>query len=100
VIKEIRRLIKSSHFCIVDITGKSPNVMMELGMMMISDKDTIIIKRADDDTPIPFNINQENVYSYKLEDDQLWVKNISGAGFELFEPKLKELAKRYIRTQE
>lgn len=100
VIKEISTLIKSSHFCIVDITGKSPNVMMELGMMMMSDKDTIIIKRADDDTPIPFNINQENVYSYKLEDDQLWVKNISGAGFELFEPKLKELAKTYIRMQE
>ena len=100
VIKEIRRMIKSSHFCIVDITDKSPNVMMELGMMMMSDKNTIIIKHVDDDTPIPFNINQENVYSYKLENDQLWVKNISGAGFELFEPKLKKLAKTYIRTQE
>lgn len=100
VVEEIIARIKASHFCIVDITGNSPNVMMELGMMMMCAKDIILIKRADDDGHVPFNINQRNVYSYKLDNGQLLVENTSGAGFELFKPRLEELAERYIRTQE
>jgi hypothetical protein len=100
VVKQIIDNIKSSHFCIADITEQNPNVMIELGMMMMYQKDIIIFKSSDDDSPIPFDINQSNIYTYKWEKDELCVRNTSGSGFIPFKAQLEKLAEGYIKQQE
>ena len=68
-ISELMSQIKSAHFGIADITGCSPNVMLELGMMMMLGKEIIIFKHSDDDTKLPpFDLQAFQLYQYRKEE--------------------------------
>lgn len=60
-----RRIIEnlySDPFVIVDVSGRNPNVMFELGMRLAFDKPTLVIK--DSDTPYPFDIAPNEYLGY------------------------------------
>lgn len=60
-----RRIIEnlySDPFVIVDVSGRNPNVMFELGMRLAFDKPTLVIK--DSDTPYPFDIAPNEYVEY------------------------------------
>ncbi len=67
IVDGISRQISDSHFCIVDITKQNPNVMFELGMMVIINKPIILIKNKGDNLSFPFNINQRSVHQYEID---------------------------------
>ncbi len=69
VVEEIQKEIRNSHFCIADVTGATPNVMTEVGMMMILGKHFLLLRRRDDSTPLPFNIAHLPVRDYELSSD-------------------------------
>ncbi len=57
--------IDRSELIVCDITGHNPNVMYELAVAHAWDKPYIILRR--DDLPLPFDINSQNVISFKLD---------------------------------
>ncbi len=69
VISEIINEIRGSHFGVVDITGLNPNVMLELGMMMVLERKFILLRQHDDDddTQMPFDLKAHQIYRYKIE---------------------------------
>ncbi len=97
VIDGIMREIRSSHFGIVDITGLNPNVMMELGMMMILHKKFIILRRMGDKRKLPFNIRPYHFYEYKVERGdiiQIW-----NPGKNIFEP-IERILRSFVKELE
>ncbi|NEQ34760.1 MAG: hypothetical protein F6K04_28050 [Leptolyngbya sp. SIO4C5] len=66
VVSEIMKQIKDSHFGIVDITGFSPNIMLELGMMMILNKKFILLHQKVDNLELPFDIQNYHCYKYEI----------------------------------
>ncbi len=81
IVEAIKRQIRSSHFGIVDITGNNPNVMLELGMMKMLGKDVLILRRKGDPTEMPFDIYNDQYYTYEVivEKDEPTI-NIWNAG--------------------
>lgn len=74
VVEGIMTQIRNSHFGIADITRCNPNVMLELGMMMIVHQDPkkIVLLRAEqDNTECPFDLQPYNQYVYKLEENMM-----------------------------
>jgi hypothetical protein len=74
IVDEIEKEIRSSHFCIADVTGGSANVMMEVGMMMILGKHFLLIRRRDDATVRPFNISHLPIHEYDLGGEEAGVR--------------------------
>jgi hypothetical protein len=90
MIDEIQRQIRNSHFCIADVTGLNPNVMTEVGMMIVMNKQFLLMRRHEDAGPIPFDLNQRPLYGYEVRpgepDLQVW--NAPAARFQPFEEVL------------
>ena len=71
MIEDIENQIRTSHFCISDLTGLNPNVMTEVGMMIAFHKNFLLIRRKGDESAIPFDLNQFPLYEYDVvEGDQ------------------------------
>lgn len=68
VINEIKEQIKNAHFCIADITGSNPNVLAEVGMMMILEKQFLLLRRKDDQTKCPFDIAAYTINDYDISE--------------------------------
>jgi hypothetical protein len=75
VIQDIVAQIRGSHFGVVDITGATPNVMSELGMMIMHALPFILLRRKGDKTSLPFDISMYPVHDYELDTERgnLWV---------------------------
>ncbi|MEM9271916.1 MAG: hypothetical protein AAGA80_02970 [Cyanobacteria bacterium P01_F01_bin.143] len=71
VINSLMEEIKRTHFGVADITGNSPNCLLELGMMMILGKQFLILKRKDDETEVPFDISAYQYYKYEMQGPSL-----------------------------
>jgi hypothetical protein len=56
VVEEILKQIEASHFGVVEVTGSNPNVLMELGALRALKKPTLILRRADDESELPFDL--------------------------------------------
>ena len=76
VIENIMNQIRMSHCGIADITENHENVMLELGMLMASQKEFILIKQHEDysgkkdGVTLPFDLRSYNYYEYKLDKEQ------------------------------
>jgi hypothetical protein len=93
IIDEIMTQIRNSHFCICDLTGSNPNVMAEVGMMMILRKQMLLLRRKGEDAPVPFDVSQYPIYEYELGNDrQLRIWN---AGENRFQP-FDQILNRFI----
>lgn len=67
VVEEIMDQIRGAHFCMADITGANPNVMTEVGMMVMTNKELIILQDSEDQTDIPFDIADRFAFRYALD---------------------------------
>lgn len=61
---DIITLINSSDLCIIDVTGKNPNVMYECGMRHSNGKPYIMMVRSGE--PLPFDISGLRTIQYDL----------------------------------
>ena len=73
VVQEMHDQINSAHFGIADITGLNHNVLLEAGMMINTNKPLLIIRRKDDNTPVPFDISGRQYYRYTRRDGQTYI---------------------------
>jgi hypothetical protein len=79
VIDEIVSQIRNSHFCVVDLTGNNPNVLTEIGMMIVLSKKLLVLRRRGDDTALPFDVSHYTYWEYEpLGADQLQVWTADG----------------------
>lgn len=84
VFADIKQQIETAHFCIADVTGNNPNVMAEVGMMMmVPNKKFILMKERDDPAPWPFDIQQYHMYHYHVSGPGNELKVVGGGGAEL-----------------
>lgn len=60
----IIRSIARADFCVVDITGRNPNVFFELGVRYSIKKTGTVLMRQAKRTPIPFDISGYRVIDY------------------------------------
>ena len=56
--------LQLADFLIVDITGSNPNVFWELGYAEALGKQSVIIRRRDDETEVPFDIYDHRQVRY------------------------------------
>jgi hypothetical protein len=90
IIDEIQRQIRNSHFCIADVTGLNPNVMAEVGMMMILKKHFLLLRRRGDAATRPFDLSALKLYDYELrQDGRLQVWDAAADRFQPFEDVLE-----------
>lgn len=90
VINEIMKQVRNSHFCICDITSANPNVMVEVGMILILQKPMMLIRRKGDETPIPFDLGHQQVHDYAMAQDGLQVWSPAESQFRPFGPILDD----------
>lgn len=65
VIDEIVSQIRNSHFCIVDMTGNNPNVLTEVGMMIVLGKRLLVLRRRGEDSVLPFDVSHYTYWEYE-----------------------------------
>jgi hypothetical protein len=74
VIDEIVSQIRNSHFCVVDMTGNNPNVLTEVGMMIVLGKRLLVLRRRGEDSMLPFDVSHYTYWEYEPHgSDQLHV---------------------------
>jgi hypothetical protein len=74
VIDEIVSQIRNSHFCVVDMTDNNPNVLTEVGMMIVLGKKLLVLRRRGDDSVLPFDVSHYTYWEYEPHgSDQLHV---------------------------
>lgn len=107
---QIMASIRSSHFCIIDVTGCNPNVFLELGAMIALGKKFLLLRRSDDSTPLPFDIKPYNLYLYRVHQKTIRVLQPATKRFEPVEDMLKDFiggldadsrfrsARKWVRT--
>lgn len=94
VIENIMEQISRSHFGIIDITGCKLNVMVELGMLLISNKRFILIRDKQDTSEIPFDISSFQCYSYDLQSgNQLYLMDPGSKRYQPVDKVLEEFIK-------
>ena len=70
--------IRLSHFGIIDITGCNPNVFLELGFMIALGKKFLLLRRNNDTTALPFDIQPYQHYTYKVRQRSIHVLQPTG----------------------
>ena len=67
VIEDIADKIQRAPLGVFDITGLNGNVLLELGMMMLEDREKVmIIRKKDDEGDLPFNVTPVNINYYQI----------------------------------
>ena len=78
VITDILAKINATHFAILDITGLKPNVLIELGAVIHSEKKFLLLQQNSDQTRLPFNISGFPVFKYLIDHNEITVIQPSG----------------------
>jgi hypothetical protein len=79
VTEELLAQIASAHFGVADLTGLNDNVLMELGALLASNKQLLLIRAsAEKDTKLPFNIAAYQVYLYEFVGEHAFVVDATG----------------------
>ncbi len=67
VILDLVEAIRTSYFCVVDITKQNLNVFLELGVIIAMDKPFILLQDTSDSSEPLFDISSYNAYKYEFE---------------------------------
>ncbi|MBW3537437.1 MAG: hypothetical protein KY395_06685 [Actinobacteria bacterium] len=94
IIDDIQAQIRRSHFCIADMTGLNPNVVAEVAMMVVMRKHFMLIRRKDDQLPIPFDFGQYPFHEYEAGPSGLRVWNSAQNSYQPFEVVLDRFIER------
>ena len=71
IFEDISSQIFECHFAIVDITGINPNVVAELGMLFALKKRLLLMRRADDNLDLPFDLRNHFCHEYEIAQGNL-----------------------------
>jgi hypothetical protein len=82
IVEDLMKQLRNSHFVVCDITQASASVIAEVGMALFAHKPMLLIRRKDDDTPLPFDLGHHPVYSYDATGDELRVWNSADGQFQ------------------
>ena len=94
VASEVMGQIKNARFGVADITGSNPNVLMEVGVMIASKKDVLLLRDHNDTSETPFNLSNYHAHEYRqTKDGQLEIKRPTESAFSPFAEALKPLLK-------
>ncbi|MGB7087729.1 MAG: hypothetical protein WBD47_19380 [Phormidesmis sp.] len=93
VVSEIMEQVSQAQFGIADITGINPNVMLELGMMMVLRKKLILLRRHDDESVLPFDIKPYHCYEYEIHSQGIRIFNPSSSRPETLDSVLANFIK-------
>ena len=66
--ERIFKLLRESDLVLADLTGKNPNVFLEVGYRMAINKPIVYIMQKDDER-LPFDIQNINIKQYNLKSD-------------------------------
>ena len=72
---DMKKHLEDDDLCIVDITGNNINVMYEFGYRRGLGKPLILLKDKNDQTKLPFDIQDERIIKYDLSSPNA-IKNI------------------------
>ncbi len=98
VVREIVDQIRKSRFGIADITGSNPNVLMEVGVMITSGKDVLLIKKYGDDTQTPFNVSGHHAHEYRMSSaGQIEIKRPDENRFRPFSDAMRAALDQFAR---
>ncbi len=64
ITQQLKEELELADFLIVDISGSNPNVIWELGFAEGLRKQSVVIRRRDDDTDVPFDIYDHRQVRY------------------------------------
>ncbi len=64
IMEQIRSAIQQSRVCVVDLTGRNPNVLYELGIAQTLGKPTILL--SQDISDVPFDVKHLRIIRYSL----------------------------------
>lgn len=92
VVNDLLKQIKTSLFGIADITGSNPNVMIEVGALISSDRDIFLFKRHEDSEATPFIVSGHYAHTYRvLKDGDIEIKHPQENKFRPFEEAMREM---------
>ncbi|MCD6460559.1 hypothetical protein J7L67_07840 [bacterium] len=69
-INDIKTKIKNSDVCLAEITDDNPNVWLELGYAIASDKEVVLVCSDERGKEFPFDIQHRSIIIYKTESTQ------------------------------
>ena len=73
ILKTIEDKIKSSKFCLADISTDNPNVWYEVGFAFACGKEVILLCSDERESEkLPFDISHRNVTNYKINSKDDW----------------------------
>ena len=74
IIDELKAELRLAPYAVADITKLNPNVMFELGMVKITDKLVMLLRKKDDAGDLPFDIKADQVDYYEIRGDEIYVE--------------------------
>lgn len=96
VVEDLLQEIGDSQFGIADLTGASPNVLIEIGVLISQDKKFLLLRERGDDSGTqvhrPFNLNLYQIYEYQIKkpEGELQVWDPANRRYDRFESVLDE----------
>jgi len=85
IMAQVVEQLRTVEYCIADISGGNPNVMIELGARLMTGKPCTII--CEEGAEIPFNLKTQRILFYKP------------AGMIQLQTKLKQLMRENLREE-
>jgi hypothetical protein len=89
VVEEIINQIKTSHFCVADLTGNNENVLAEVGMMMVLGRKLLVLKQRGDRSTVPFDLSHYSIWEYDFSGSDLMVVDPAASGLVPFRDVLE-----------
>jgi hypothetical protein len=77
IMEQIRSAIQQSRVCVVDLTGKNPNVLYELGIAQTLGKPTVLL--SQDISDLPFDVIHLRVIKYSIDEPEYTRKALENA---------------------
>ena len=74
IIDELKAELRLAPYAVADITRLNPNVMFELGMVKITDKQVMLLRKKDDAGDLPFDIKADQVDYYEIRGNEIYVE--------------------------
>jgi hypothetical protein len=72
---ELLSQVRSSHFGIVDISELNPNVLVEFGVMLSSNKPVLIFREEKSVAKLPFDLSGYQCHEYIAKDGTFLVRD-------------------------
>lgn len=81
ILDELIVELRVAPFAVIDLSGLNPNVLIELGMAKILDKELMLLRRKDDKSELPFYIQMDQIDHYHVKGNDVHVEEVGTGKF-------------------